>query len=75
MPNPEHVEIVKQGKEAIDAWRRAHPNEFLDLMEADLLRANLWQANLEGANLGQANLRQANLRGADLAGADVTLQK
>ena len=46
MANPEYVEIVKQGKDSIDAWREAHPDERLDLGRADLSGANLSRAHL-----------------------------
>lgn len=86
MANDEHVEIVKQGAEAIAAWREAHSHLHLQLMDADLedadledadlqganlRRANLRRANLENAILKSANLRQANLRRANLQGADL----
>ena len=51
MPNPEHVEIVRQGKEAIDAWREAHPNEIFDLRGAKLGKTDLRGADLEPAKL------------------------
>jgi uncharacterized protein YjbI with pentapeptide repeats len=75
--NPEHVAIVRQGREAIAAWRRAHPDERLDLAganlsEADLVGADLVGADLAGADLTKANLFRANLTGADLTGADLT---
>ena len=77
MANPEHVEIVKQGKEAIKEWQREHPDQGLglsgaDLRNADLFEANLHKAKLHGANLSGANLSGATLAGADLAGADLT---
>jgi len=46
MANPEHVAIVKQGKEAIDTWREQHPSQRLELAQADLSMANLGEANL-----------------------------
>ena len=36
MANPEHVEIVKRGKDAIAAWRAEHPTGELDLREVEL---------------------------------------
>jgi hypothetical protein len=36
MANPEHVQLVKQGAEAIHRWRKEHPDIKLDLREADL---------------------------------------
>jgi len=53
MANPEHVAIVKQGKEAIDTWREQHPSQRLELAQADLSRADLSRANLGEANLSR----------------------
>ncbi|MDP2727159.1 MAG: toll/interleukin-1 receptor domain-containing protein [Dehalococcoidia bacterium] len=82
MANPEHVAVVRQGKEATDEWRKAHPGERLDLsgadlsganlMDADLRRADLIVANLGRADLTWAHLSRADLFGADLTGADLT---
>ena len=71
MPNPEHVEIVKQGVEAIVEWRDSHPDERLDLANADLSGADLSDADLSDAYLFGANLRRAVLRRADLGLADL----
>jgi Pentapeptide repeats (8 copies) len=67
MANPEHVELVKQGAEAIRKWREENPETRLDLVEADL-----HGDDLAGAHLNRANLHRANLNGADLHGADLT---
>ena len=72
MANPEHVKVVKQGKEAIDAWRREHPKESLNLSEADFILANLSRLNLSRANLSGANLSVADLSVADLSVADLS---
>jgi len=86
MTNAKHVDVLRQGKEAIRAWRAENPRVLFDLRKADLrgtaLRgadlheANLRQAdlrgiNLIGANLREADLRQADLRDTDLMGADL----
>lgn len=81
MANPEHVRVVKQGAEAIEDWRKAHPQQPFDLRGADLRRANLHHArlfgaqlvdaNLEDADLAWANLFAAHLVGANLTGADL----
>lgn len=68
MANPEHVEILKQGVEVWNRWRRKHPDIVPDLSEADLNGANL-----SGANLSETNLRLANLRWTDLGEADLKL--
>jgi uncharacterized protein YjbI with pentapeptide repeats len=69
MANPEHVELVKQGGEAIRRWREAHPGEWLDLSEADLAGITLQRHEvLGGVNLGRVHLKGANLCEADLRG-------
>ena len=72
MANPEHVEVVGRGTDAIEAWRREHPDEWLDLGAADLSEADLGGSNLSGANLTHADLTDANLSSADLFGANPT---
>jgi len=59
MANPEHLEILKQGVEKWNQWRRENPEVIPDLSDA----------NLSGADLSEANLRLANLRFANLSGA------
>jgi Pentapeptide repeats (8 copies) len=54
MANPEHVEIVKLGTNAIKKWREGNPDVRLDLYEADLIGAHLSGANLSKANLSGA---------------------
>ena len=76
MANPEHVEIVKQGDQAIWEWQYENPNERFDLDEADLSDADLREADLSeasliGANLLGANLLSANFSGANVRGANV----
>lgn len=56
MANPEHVEIVKQGAEAILEWWAEHMFGRLDLRKADLFAADVTKANLRGANLREAVL-------------------
>ncbi len=81
MANPEHVEIVKRGAAATRKWQLEHPDERLDLYEANLAKddlsgVQLVSANLHGANLNNAILRDsflalANLARASLNGADL----
>ncbi len=72
MANPEHVEVVKQGAEAILKWREENPGVTLDLSEADLFMRNLARAHLGVANLAWADLGGADLRGATLRKANLT---
>ena len=81
MANPEHVELVKRGANAIAEWRRKHPKQMLDLEyaslenvkieEANLSRANLFRAVLSHADLMHVNLRMTKLSEALLDGADL----
>lgn len=71
MANDEQVELLRQGYESWNQWRKAHPAEEIDLSGADLrgiplVRANLARANLCGANLSGVCLVDADLRGANL---------
>jgi hypothetical protein len=63
MANPVHLEILRQGVHAWNAWRKHHP------VEPDLSVANLSEADLSEADLSKAFLLGANLSGADLSGA------
>lgn len=81
MPDQEHLEILLQGKNIWNAWRKAHPDtvpflrsaqlEGLDLSEYDLHDAYLRRAHLKGACLDRCKLREANLSGAHLEGASL----
>ncbi len=67
MANPEHVEVVKQGAEAIRKWREANPDVRLDLSEAD------FRGESRGAaDLGNSNLSNTDLDGTDLSGANLS---
>ena len=73
MANPEHVALVRQGKEAIAEWRQAHPKECLDLTKFRFGLAYLAGADLAGANLGMADFGFAMLMRANLSGANLRL--
>jgi hypothetical protein len=60
MANPEHVELVKQGMEAIRKWREENPDVRPDLSEVDL-----GKTDLSGAFLSRADL--AGVGGAEHA--------
>lgn len=67
MANPDHVNLVLKGSDAIAAWRRDHPGEPLDLR-----RAELWQKDLSGCDLSGAMMEWADLRWADLIGSNLS---
>jgi hypothetical protein len=81
MANPEHLEILKQGVDAWNAWRLKEIGIMPDLADADLIGAHLAQADfgsaimlrakLAGAILTHTQFPSANLGGADLVGADL----
>jgi hypothetical protein len=77
MPNSEHVDILRQGTEAWNAWRAENPDARADLSDADLSDlelpgANLGEADLSRAELCYTDLSGANLKMADLSGADLS---
>jgi uncharacterized protein YjbI with pentapeptide repeats len=71
MANDEHVELLKQGVAAWNAWRDENPDIRPDLQGANLSEANLNRANLMEADLSEANLTKADLSGAKLFGVDL----
>ncbi len=71
MANPEHVEIVMEGADAIAEWREMNPNEMLDLEGADLRHAELVEADLSRARLARADLSELKLFGTDLREANL----
>jgi hypothetical protein len=73
MADQSHLDILQQGVEAWNSWRKRNSSIEPDLTGANLTGANLTEANLTGANLTRANLYRANLTEADLSGggADV----
>ena len=60
MANLEHLQILKQGVEAWNVWRRQHREIAPNLTSANLSKAHLTNANLSDANLLWANLSRAN---------------
>jgi uncharacterized protein YjbI with pentapeptide repeats len=77
MANQEHLDILKQGVETWNKWRKEHPEVEVDCSREDLSRFDLRKADLSNADLfwgglRSADLRQANLSGADLTGTDLT---
>src|SRR6266496_1120658 len=71
MANQEYLDLLKQGVDIWNKWRRENPSVQPDLIgvnfsEADLSFVNLSEANLYQANLTYANLIYANLSKADL---------
>ena len=72
MPNEEHLELIKQGVDAWNKWRREHLDTQPDLIEANLSAANLSEADLSGANLFGAYLFDTDLTGVNLSRANLS---
>jgi uncharacterized protein YjbI with pentapeptide repeats len=78
MADPEHIAVVKQGREAIDLWREQRSDQYSSLYpmrfkldKADLRGVDLQEADLSGADLSEADLSGTNLCGANLSPADL----
>ena len=85
MANPDHLNMLRQGADAWNTWRKPEITPDLsdadlrgaylsgaDLSEADLSGADLRNTDLAKANLSRANLRNANLGYAILRDANVS---
>ena len=70
--NKEHLDLLNQGLEVWNEWRKNNQQIHVDLRDANLSGADLFGANLGLANLAGAILIGANLRGADLRDADLS---
>jgi hypothetical protein len=72
MADQKHLEILLQGVEAWNEWKRIPGNATPDLSSADLNNEDLSGAELWGANLINANLSGANLSHADVSLANLS---
>jgi hypothetical protein len=72
MANPEHLEILKQGVEQWNKWRKNNFYGAPQTLAAHTGPPDLSAENLKGADLHEADLREANLSGANLSGADLS---
>src|SRR6266550_7219776 len=69
MADQEQLDILKQGVEIWNQWRREHPSMVPDLSFADPTEVDLDDADLSGVDFSDANLREAQLGGANLSEA------
>jgi uncharacterized protein YjbI with pentapeptide repeats len=58
MANREHLDLLKQGVNAWNQWRKEYPN-----IQPDLSEAHFPLADFSGINLSQTNLMKADMRG------------
>ena len=69
MADEYQLELIKEGVEVWNNWRKKNGEVLVDLIGADLRDENLSRANLRDAILDTANLGGANFIGADMKGA------
>ena len=72
MANEEQVAILKQGADVWQKWRKEHPEQSVDLVQAELSHIDLRGVNLSYANLKMAILYEADLSGANFCKADLS---
>jgi uncharacterized protein YjbI with pentapeptide repeats len=75
MANQEHLDILNQGVDVWNEWRRKTSDEWFDLSQIDLSETNLFGANLRQGTLRGAFLSRAYLNGAELSWTDLSETK
>lgn len=73
MSSHEHLEILKQGVEAWNGWRKLNSHVIPNLSGANLRGAFLHEANLSKVDLSEADLSESNLNSADLSTAQLNV--
>src|SRR5947209_5674044 len=69
MASQEHLDLLKQGVDVWNQWRKEHPEIEPDLSKADFRDIDLSQINFTKADLSRANLNEANRSRANLSQA------
>jgi uncharacterized protein YjbI with pentapeptide repeats len=72
MANEEHLEILKQGVEVWNRWRKENPDLRPELSAANLRLAELSAADLRGAGFSGVKLFKVDPSGAKLSEADLS---
>ena len=67
----EHLEILEEGVDAWNQWRKLHRNIRIDLSGTDLRNLDLQGIDLANGNLAGANFAHADMRGSNLASANL----
>jgi uncharacterized protein YjbI with pentapeptide repeats len=65
MANTQHVDMLQQGMQVWNEWRKQNPDIRADLSGADLSGINLTGANLSKVKLSRANLSRTTFSEAD----------
>jgi uncharacterized protein YjbI with pentapeptide repeats len=68
----QHVDVLKRGAKAWNAWRKARSRVRPDLSGEQFRRIDLSDINLKGANLSSCDFTYTFLTDADLSEADLT---
>ena len=71
MAKPQHLDILKQGVEVWNRWRKENPETPPDLSHALLFGANLSKADFRMAKLGGRNSGGRTSAGRTCGGADL----
>jgi len=69
MANQEHLDILKQGRDVWNEWRKEHPEIQPDLSDCNLTEFS--NANLSNTNLSNTNLSRTMLAFTDLSRANL----
>jgi len=69
MANQQHLDILKQGRDIWNEWRKEHPEIQPDLSDCNL--TELSNVNLSDTNLSNTNLSRTMLAFTDLSGANL----
>ena len=69
MANQKHLDILKQGVDVWNRWRKEHPDIVPDLSYSDLKREFLIEVDPDGKDFTSADFSTVNLSGADLSEA------
>lgn len=72
MANQEHLDILKQGVEVWNQWRKEHREVHPDLSEADLAGAHFDDARFSFSRLTEARFSNAQLQRAYLVSSDLS---
>src|SRR5260221_321628 len=59
MADQQQLDLLRQGVDTWNTWRKQHREVRLNLSGANLSQATLWEANLSAADLSDAHLSQA----------------
>jgi uncharacterized protein YjbI with pentapeptide repeats len=69
MADMDLVQIIKQGRDAVDKWREEHPGQMMDLYQCFMSHVRMPMVDLRGADMRDADLMGAMLRRANLSGS------